>query len=220
MSTRKQKSVRRKSVENEELDSPTILKLIRELDNDLLETTSKVTTRNWAHKFSRRTPQFLTSKTFLLPPSRLRNQPKAKSFPDKIACAFQQSRAAREARTNGWRPRSSHVLYQGDKSRSYRKRKSKIARRARNRERLTSVTVQSKPAIRAPKNREILAWVLRQRRFLAPMRSPLQRRSGFLLGSEADVSTFTNQQPGLPDTSEWTFAIAYAWTVINRRESR
>jgi hypothetical protein len=43
---RKQKSVRRKSVENEELDSPTILKLIRELDNDLLETTSKVTTRN------------------------------------------------------------------------------------------------------------------------------------------------------------------------------
>jgi hypothetical protein len=46
MSTRKQKSVRRKSVENEELDSPTILKLIRELDNDLLETTSKVTTRN------------------------------------------------------------------------------------------------------------------------------------------------------------------------------
>jgi hypothetical protein len=46
MSMRKQKSVRRKSVENEELDSPTILKLIRELDNDLLETTSKVTTRN------------------------------------------------------------------------------------------------------------------------------------------------------------------------------
>jgi len=41
-----QASVRRKSVENEELDSPTILKLIRELDNDLLETTSKVTTRN------------------------------------------------------------------------------------------------------------------------------------------------------------------------------
>jgi hypothetical protein len=43
----------------------------------------------------------------------------------------------------------------GDKARFHRKRKSKIARRARNRERLTSVAVQSRPAIRASKNRGI-----------------------------------------------------------------
>jgi hypothetical protein len=46
MPTRTQNQYDEKASRTEELDSPTILKLIRELDNDLLETTSKVTTRN------------------------------------------------------------------------------------------------------------------------------------------------------------------------------
>jgi hypothetical protein len=44
-----------------------------------------------------------------------------------------------------------------DKAQFHRKQKDKIARRARNRERLRSVTVESKPAVRAPKQKGVLA---------------------------------------------------------------
>lgn len=44
----------------------------------------------------------------------------------------------------------------GDKSRFHRQRKQKIARRARNRERLKSLTAQPKPAVPAPGSKPVV----------------------------------------------------------------
>jgi hypothetical protein len=46
MTTRKQNQHDKKAPRTEELDSPTILNLIEELDNDLVETKLKVPRRN------------------------------------------------------------------------------------------------------------------------------------------------------------------------------